>query len=58
MPAWIFSCEFSLLGWAARRPDEVSRFAPTLRILALAFAVFLSLAAWALIIAVIVWLIP
>lgn len=58
MPAWIFSCEFSLLGWAARRPDEASRFAPTLRILALAVAVLLSLAAWALIFAVIVWLMP
>lgn len=57
MLAWVFSCEFSFLGWAARRPDEVSPFAPTLRLMVLAFAVLLSLAVWALIIAVIIRLI-
>jgi hypothetical protein len=58
MPAWIFSCEFSFLGWAARRPEEVSRFAPTLRIIALFLAFVLSLALWALIIAGVLWLLP
>ncbi|WP_156467973.1 hypothetical protein [Rhizobium sp. Leaf371] len=56
MPAWIFSCEFSFLGWATRRPEEVSRFAPTLRLVALSLAVLLSLILWVFIIVGIVWL--
>jgi hypothetical protein len=55
MPAWIASFDLSLLKWAAWLPNTESRFAPTIRLIALVGAILFSLALWGLIIAAIVW---
>lgn len=56
MPAWTSLFDLSLLKWAVRQPERVHQFAPTLRLIAIACAVVISLALWCLIIAAIVWL--
>jgi hypothetical protein len=56
MPAWIAFFDLSLMKWAVWQPNTASRFAPTVRLIAITAAVLLSLALWGLIIAVFFWL--